>query len=400
MSFVDEEDVIAGCAGKKPFQIYGGIEDMIIIADDDIRPRGRVVGQCEWTDMMGGGDGLQSVAIDCVEFEGGGDGGFGSIVIAQSARACARVARSGFGQAEFFASSQGEGTDFEAGAPQFGESGLGDGAPDGFCGEIKDLGEFFLGEDFDAGKQDGNGFSDAGGSFSEEFKAIAAGAIASDGEEALAGSIFGEREGEAGDGLIAGIIPVDLAGNPGEIRFGDGDEEFVELGPGMFFAEGRDLIGFEFQVAELDFDDFNSFALEEEGGVEFCLGPMERIRRAVPSAGDCFNLLDEQTIGLAENAVDPAIDDENKSGAFEGVGNGDFWLVTFGLSSLQALVAFSSIACPGGTDELAISMEVAGAQNKLDQVPHGDGNPALLSGWRRGFGFVHEKIVGLNVPED
>lgn len=195
VGFVDEEDVIAGGAGKKPFQVHGWIEDMIIIADDNIRPRGGVVGEGEWADMMGGGDGLQGLAIDGLEFEGGGDGGFGAVVIAQSARACARIAGAGFGQAKFFAGGQGEGADFEAGAPQFGEGGLGDGASHGFRSEIKDLSEFFFGKDFDAGKKDGNGFSDAGGSFSEEFKAIAAGAIACDGEEALAGSVLGEREG-------------------------------------------------------------------------------------------------------------------------------------------------------------------------------------------------------------
>ncbi len=134
---------------------------------------------------------------------------------------------------------------------------------------------------------------------------------------------------------------------------------------------------------------FVAVLLTVKVGVDEGLCPVERITCDSVETRDRFDLLDQETAILDENAIDPPLEFETKLDGVDRVGDTNLRLVARGSRSLQLLVhpgAFEGAIRPG---KLPTPPQVPCAQDEFNEIANGYGNRPFAGNrrWR-------QKLVG------
>jgi hypothetical protein len=182
--------------------------------------------------------------------------------------------------------------EFEADGAEVGEGVFGDGAADGFGGEIKDFFDVIFAEGFDGGEENGERFADAGGGFDEEPAAGFDVAIDGDGQRAMAVTVR-KRERESGGGFVSAADPALVLAHPVEVfgkdRFEESGEAVVAEGLGEFDG----LKGIEFDVGDLDSRGGEAVRLAVKVSIDASLRPMEWVGDEAFGARNGFDFFDQ-----------------------------------------------------------------------------------------------------------
>src|SRR5208337_1635322 len=153
-------------------------------------------------------NGFQNGTGDFFQCQSLADRRFDAAVIAQGERARQRIAGLSAANTDLFLRSERYGAQLQAGPAQINQRFLGDGTADRAGGQIIYAFEFSLTQGFDRREQDGDGFTDAGGSGEKQLATIGEHAIGSHRKLSLARPKIWERKSKRSGGGIAGEAPV------------------------------------------------------------------------------------------------------------------------------------------------------------------------------------------------
>src|SRR6185436_20246659 len=168
----------------------------------------------------------------------------------------------------------------------------------------------------------------------EQASTIRDGAIGRYREFPLASAIVRKWKRQSSNGFIPILAPTVTFLNPFKIEGSCFLEEIAQIRARKGFAEFGDFVRFKVEVGQLDGDFFRITNMRVNEGINFCLGPMERVGHAVPCAADSFDFLQQHFFGGVQQTINPAMDAQYKIAGCDLVRDANFFLVSSRTCSL------------------------------------------------------------------